>query len=425
MPGPKADIIQAALNAEWHARPEMQIDPSMRCTHVVTAKCPDGTLEEVEAGYIGSQVKELAPSTRHHITDMGTYRVKWEKHTEVTCYTFAMPASQDSAFSDTPLSYLDEKARSTLLSEMKIGIRIEVLPAALLADDNGYAAACNIFSTKKLYGGWAAGHSAAIWSPFLPDKDGFIRVLICALNLPDSRLSRLVHRLLDIETYRILAMAALPIARKTMETLDKLEPALDKIIATIASNPSEEEQEQLLIEITTIAAKAEHLASSTAYRFAAAKAYEDIISRRLIEIKEEALNDHPRMTQFLSKSFSPAMRTCEAAGHRANDLTARISRAANLLNTMVDMAQKRQSHKILKSLETQGSRQIRLQQAVEGLSIFAVSYYGIGLVNYALKGAKAFGLPFTPEILTGLSVPIMLFLSWFLIRMVKKRVITS
>jgi uncharacterized membrane-anchored protein len=50
--------------------------------------------------------------------------------------------------------------------------------------------------------------------------------------------------------------------------------------------------------------------------------------------------------------------------------------------------------------------QLRLQQTVEGLSIAAISYYLVGLAGYAAKAAKTAGLPLEVDIVTGLSIPI-------------------
>lgn len=46
---------------------------------------------------------------------------------------------------------------------------------------------------------------------------------------------------------------------------------------------------------------------------------------------------------------------------------------------------------MLESLSRSASRQLQLQQAVEGLSVVAISYYGIGLTGYSLKALKSRG----------------------------------
>lgn len=68
--------------------------------------------------------------------------------------------------------------------------------------------------------------------------------------------------------------------------------------------------------------------------------------------------------------------------------------------------------------------QLRLQQTVEGLSVAAISYYIVGLVGYMAKGLKALGLGIDPEIVMGLSIPVVAGLAaWGLHRV--RRVMTN
>ena len=56
--------------------------------------------------------------------------------------------------------------------------------------------------------------------------------------------------------------------------------------------------------------------------------------------------------------------------------------------------------------------QLRLQQAVEGLSVVAISYYGVGLAGYALKALKGAGLALPVDLLSGLSLPLIAGAVW-------------
>ncbi|KZZ41879.1 hypothetical protein A3755_22890 [Oleiphilus sp. HI0085] len=46
-----------------------------------------------------------------------------------------------------------------------------------------------------------------------------------------------------------------------------------------------------------------------------------------------------------------------------------------------------------------------MQQAVEGLSVAAISYYLVGLVKYVAESAKSGGLIESSTLVTGISVP--------------------
>jgi len=65
---------------------------------------------------------------------------------------------------------------------------------------------------------------------------------------------------------------------------------------------------------------------------------------------------------------------------------------------------------------------LRLQQTVEGLSLAAITYYIVGLVGYAAKGAKAAGLAVNPDLAMAVSIPLVLLLGLLGLRRVRKAI---
>jgi uncharacterized membrane-anchored protein len=118
----------------------------------------------------------------------------------------------------------------------------------------------------------------------------------------------------------------------------------------------------------------------------------------------------------MERRLDPAMRTCESLRERVELLSERITRAANLLRTRVDVALEQQNRDLLASMDRRAKLQLRLQQTVEGLSVVVLSYYSVGLVGYLLKALYAAGLPLDPDLLTGLSIPFVVAAVWFGIR---------
>ena len=55
------------------------------------------------------------------------------------------------------------------------------------------------------------------------------------------------------------------------------------------------------------------------------------------------------------------------------------------------------------------------------LSVAAISYYVVGLFGYVAKALHDIGLPAKPETLTGLSVPVVVFGMWLLVRAIRRR----
>jgi uncharacterized membrane-anchored protein len=116
------------------------------------------------------------------------------------------------------------------------------------------------------------------------------------------------------------------------------------------------------------------------------------------------------------------MNTCAAVARRQETLAERIAHTNDLLRTRVGIVQERQNRKILQSMNARAAQQLRLQQAVEGLSVAAISYYMIGLFGYAGKAAKAAGLPVNPDLLTGLLVPVVAVCVWLGLRRMHKTI---
>ena len=72
-------------------------------------------------------------------------------------------------------------------------------------------------------------------------------------------------------------------------------------------------------------------------------------------------------------------------------------------------------------MNTRAAQQLRLQQAVEGLSVVAISYYLAGLVGYAGKALKASGVPIDTDLVTGISIPILALVVWIGLNRLRKR----
>jgi uncharacterized membrane-anchored protein len=119
--------------------------------------------------------------------------------------------------------------------------------------------------------------------------------------------------------------------------------------------------------------------------------------------------------------MAPAMRTSFTVEERMANLSRKLARAANLLRTRVDVAVEEQNRDLLTMLNNRGRMQLRLQQTVEGLSVAAISYYLVGLVNYLLKGVRDAGYPVDSTIGTAIAVPIIVVVIAFIVRRIRRR----
>lgn len=138
-------------------------------------------------------------------------------------------------------------------------------------------------------------------------------------------------------------------------------------------------------------------------------------------LREQTLGGYTRWSSFLERRMAPAMRTCQTLENRQADLSRRLERAANLLRTRIDVELEQQNRQLLSSMNRRARLQLRLQQWVEGLSVAAVSYYVIGLINYIAKGAYDSGMGINPELVTALAVVPVVLGIWLFVRFIRAR----
>ena len=123
---------------------------------------------------------------------------------------------------------------------------------------------------------------------------------------------------------------------------------------------------ELLRRLTALAVRLEAGAAVSLFRFGASRAYAEIVEGRLRAIDEAPLSGFTSLSGFLSRRFSPAMRTCKTMGcDRQAGLSHNLGRTAQLLRTRVEVDLQQQNRDLLSSMNTRTSLQFRLQETVE------------------------------------------------------------
>eukprot|EP01036_Dinobryon_divergens_P003207 gene3207-4221_t len=168
------------------------------------------------------------------------------------------------------------------------------------------------------------------------------------------------------------------------------------------------QDEALLHELTQLAAEVERLLASSQFRFGACRAYHELVTTRIAELREGRLPGIQTIEEFMARRLTPAVSTCATVSQRLHDLSERVAQASGLLSTRVDIASERQNQALLASMDRRAKLQLRLQQTVEGLSVAAITYYAAGLVGYLAKAGKAAGAPLQPDLVVGLAVPLLI-----------------
>ena len=265
-----------------------------------------------------------------------------------------------------------------------------------------------------------------LWTDLQMDDAGFVHMLVRGEDLGSRATGRAVQRLIDIETYRMMALLALPHAKAMAEPLRNTETALAELSQEIAriqkhSVIDTDADARLLTGVSALAAQVEGWISANGLRFTAAEAYHELVRRSLAELHETTIAGVQMLCTFMDRRFEPAMRTCRWTQRRLQDLSDRISRTTQILRTRIEYGNETQTQSLLASMDRRAKLQLRLQQTVEGLSVIVMTYYATSLVQYIAKGAKDLGAPVDPEITGIISVPVIAIALIIFLALRKKR----
>jgi len=397
------------LNDEAHARPPEALQAPVRISYL--ALFSDILHRDRQRAHIAELaaffgVKPPSPNAVHYSANFGRFRVKWERHTEFARYKFLLPGAGDDPFADPAIRKLPAAWLADLPGEIIVATHAAILPASETTEDFD-AISHRLFAGNPLVGAGISGNAAIALTDFRIRPDGFSRLLLLDRSLRPRQAGRALQRLLEIDTYRLMAQLALPVARQLAPILAASEQELAEVAAALPT-VTESGEPQLLDRLTQLEAEIESRGAENDFRFSASRAYYQLVQRRIAELREDRLPGIQTFQEFTELRLAPAMNTCQATTARQESLSVRVSRASQLLATRVELTREHQEMQVLQSMNRRADLQLRLQQTVEGLSIAAISYYIIGLIGYAAKGAKAAGLPINPDITMGAAIPIVI-----------------
>lgn len=414
-----------ALHDEVHARPTARIRLPALVLQVVVLN--EGVSIEREfdqlrrlPGQDGLQREQLASQFLRLRVPGGTLR--WERHTEVTRYSLVQSLPTGPGGPEPQSArIIDPDWLRSLPGHTLAAIELVMLAGTPETVHAPQEQARHWFGERAVVASLIgrSGHSCVV-TDFAVRPSGYERMLVMATeDASETRVGRLAARLLEIETYRMLALLGLPVAKSLQPMLREAEQAVADVTSSMeAQNRSDAE---LLETLAAVAARVERATAMHSYRFSATAAYHTIVRSRIADLHEQAFPGIQTLDEFLQRRLAPAMATVESAGGRLASLSQRIERAGALLRTRVDIAREAQNQQLLAQLARGQQLQLQLQSTVEGLSIAAISYYVISLLLYLAKAAKAAGLPIQPEIAAGVLIPPVLWGVWRLTQRIHSR----
>ncbi|MBB5191097.1 putative membrane-anchored protein [Silvimonas terrae] len=395
------------LAAEAHARPFDPVSAPSQISYIafLNRNC---SLEQ-EHNLLGQLCAEydvpLPDATQiHYSVDVGMMRIKWARHSEFSSYTFTRPGWIPEPFVRPALSTVPAGWLQQLPGQVLVAAH-----AALLTEDDAPAstadAAALFFDGQDLIGSEIGEGAARVLTDFRIHSDGFSRYLLVDRHMGQRQAGRMLQRLFEIDTYRMMAFLALPLAKSIAPELAQADRELAELTNAMTEARLADEP-QVLDRLTQLAARVERALSMTDYRFSASHAYYDIVRRRIEELREVRIQGIQPFHEFMERRLRPAMDTCQSAAARQRTLAERVNRASALLRTRVDISRERQNQALLSSMNRRAHLQLRLQETVEGLSVAAITYYAVALIGYLAKGLKVAGVPLNTELVMATSIPL-------------------
>ncbi len=425
---PPDDAQRASLHNEVHARPTARVRvPALMVYVAVDNRGISREDEWAHLRRLPGQGDLAADSLQANFLQLHgeDHAVKWERHTEYTRYTVLQPLPADAATRAAggllPQALAVDPQWLAGLPGRTIAAIELILVEGDLPDPMAVALAAQTwFADTPVVASMLGNGYAAALSDLRIGANGFERIVVTApAGTSVTRAGRMTQRLLELETYRVLALRGLPVAKLLSPMLADAERGLADITANLENKSSGDEA--LLDQLVSLAAQVERATAEHVFRFSATRAYDALVSQRLDELREKAIPGTQTLGEFMQHRLSPAMATVAATDQRLASLSERVTRTSALLRTRVDIATEAQNQQLLEKLTRGQDMQLRLQSTVEGRSIAAISYYVVSLLLYGGKALKGAGVPVNPEIAAGALIPLVLWVVWRATRRIHAR----
>lgn len=392
------------FNSELHARPSIYFTGPALVEHLAFMPTDD-------QGWHSAALTTARPS---HISAGVQTRVEF--HTEFVTVTRVTTLPSTPEIWPAPTLSIRDAEREAGVACERVIYRLSILVRQGIPEE--LAPYLTQYGLSDVAASRIGGDSAQICSDFRDTADHGSRIVLFNGSLNSYRLGRSVRRLCEVETYRAMALLGLPHARRLGPELAGYDRRLSELASrNLTIEPSG--HKQLLDEISRLSAHLISAAAETRSRFGATSAYAKIVEERIGDLRETHVPGFQRFGVFVMRRFRPAVRTCEATALRLEQLSQAAMHILDLLQTRIQVEVEAQNAVQIQALAERTATQIKIQRAVEGLSVIAISYYLLSLLKTAMEAADHAGYHISPFVML-ISIPIVVCAVAMAILQVKK-----
>jgi len=412
--------LRRALTEEMHLRrfPDFSA-PARLLQLVVVTHDHEPEAVRAHADALCQRLGARDPARGKHFAVRGTgFELVWEQHSEFCTYTLIEPGRATELFDGALVARLPADWLAAIPGQLLRAVQIELLASS--DPEPAAAELARLFDPEELVSCELAGGQARMWSSFRVHEDGFGRMLVRDQGLVGSgETARLVQRLKELGNYRNMALLGLARAQALTPELSELEQHMTLLTRLIASGASPDAE--LLQQLSSLSADLARIQAESSYRMSATRAYAQLVADRLASLEVQRVRGFLTLTDFTDRRLTPAVRTCESFVGRTRDLLERASWVSALLRTRIETTLESQNRDLLASMNRRALAQLRLQQAVEGLGVIAISYYAVGLMAYVSKAATHYFPAIDATVLTGALVPLIVAGTWYFVHRMRRR----
>jgi uncharacterized membrane-anchored protein len=315
-----------------------------------------------------------APAVDARFHSLSTERgaITWEFHTEFITVTWHSPL-MDTEDENLPFGL-------SLLESVPLlaATRIDLIPDSKISSE-----LLSTFRPASLCLVNLEDEKGQVATDFARGPLGYTRFEFASGSISELRRSVITRQLLDIETYRSVALLGLPLARSISPRLRGLEERLGAVVPKLGTATSPQLVNGLLEALHSLSVDSGQIAEELDFRFAASRAYGTLLGERLAGLQETPTNRGLSIASFIDNRVNPALATFSALEKRLGTLAMKIERTISLLNARIGLDIQTQNNSVLETIAKTARSQLQLQRTVEGLSTVAITYYLIGIASYA------------------------------------------
>lgn len=425
----KQHHLRHTLNGELHTRPFHDFEGTGRFIRFIYLldETEETLFSQINSWLAERNMPVMASDEKFRREAYGNFALRVERHNEFVTISFIAHDSAehspkagmlpDGAFDVSAHQHLPFDLIEQIKTPVFHAIWLEIsaqAPPQIAPKQVGEMLSCSSAASSQISGGAGQVHFS-----FDTDENGFSRAILFNDALTPPRMGRIILRLVELETYRMLALLGLPVIRTYGRELSQVETELQHLTSTISRLISDASAHvgTLLPQLSHLAAQVENMSAETGFRLSATQAYKEVFYSRMERLNISRLDGHLGLYGFLDRRMMPALQTCEAFSRRLEDLSERVERTGSLLRTHTEYMIQNQNTDLLSSMNKRAQAQLRLQQTVEGLSVIAGTYYGVGLVGVIAKTLPDSILVIASvDLIKGLSIPAVALLIAYILR---------